>query len=205
MTAVVRPAPDEPSKPPSWLATSALPIVEVTQFVRVHRTVHDPMFYGPMKGEPPEGRFDSETEYRTLYGADTFDGALIETVIRNPSIRLVDPRRLHERSCTLVECSRPLRLVKCMDDGLQAIGADNSISAGMYQHSRDWALALWAHAEQADGLVYRSRHDTSRLCYAVWCRTQGLLSAASTMPLQGMWPEALRALKQYRKQLMVSP
>ncbi len=40
-----------------------------------------------------------------------------------------------------------------------------------------WALALFGHPQRPDGLYYRSRHDPSRLCVAVYEWAQAALTA----------------------------
>ena len=75
--------------------------------------------------------------------------------------------------------SRPLPLVDLAGPGLSRIGADNRLTAASYDLSQRWALALYEHPDQPDGLLYRSRHDPSRLCAAIFDRAAGALTATS--------------------------
>jgi hypothetical protein len=43
--------------------------------------------------------------------------------------------------------------------------------------SQPWALALHQHPERPDGIRFRSRHDPSRLCAALFDRIAGDLTA----------------------------
>lgn len=85
--------------PPAWLATTTLPLLVVaaaTKVLRVHQAAHDAIFFGPaidpatgMRG-PPTYRFDSASgAFGVLYCAAEMEGAFVETVMRNPRMRLV--------------------------------------------------------------------------------------------------------------------
>jgi hypothetical protein len=56
-----------------------------------------------------------------------------------------------------VNASRPLRFVDLTGEGLAWIGADSRLASGSYDVSQRWALALYRHPSQPDGLLYRTR------------------------------------------------
>lgn len=140
---------------------------------RVHRIRHDPIFFGPGTGaEPgrlPESRFDSVTgRFGVLYLGGTREAAVVETLLRNPRRRLVSARRIAERALSEVVLLKAVVLVSLMDAGLQQLGIDNSITTGPYEPCGLWADALHDHPSEPDGLVYRSRHDPSQICFALF-------------------------------------
>jgi hypothetical protein len=44
------------------------------------------------------------------------------------------------------------------------------MATGEYYVSQTWALAFHDHPDRPDGLLYRSRHDPSRICAAIFDR-----------------------------------
>ncbi len=88
--------------------------------------------------------------------------------------------------------SRPLRLVDLTGPALSQIGADGRLTTGRYDISQQWALALHQHPEQPDGLLYRSRHDPSQLCAAIFDRAADALTASPLGSLADPTNAALR-------------
>lgn len=165
--------------PPADLATRPLPTVPLDAGAvlhRVHRSAHDPVFFGPAAtGVPPrrqpESRFDSAGgHFGVLYLGATRAAALVETLLRNPRRRLVAASAIAARATSEIVVLRDLALVPLMDAGLQALGLDNSIATGPYDPCGQWADALWRHPSQPDGIAYRSRHDPGETCIALFER-----------------------------------
>lgn len=87
------------SLPPAWLATRSLPLVRLHQgmpLFRIHRQSHGAVFFGPAVDptngtrQPAANRFDSLAGgFGVLYVAAHFEGAFVETVLRNPAMRFV--------------------------------------------------------------------------------------------------------------------
>jgi hypothetical protein len=50
------------------------------------------------------------------------------------------------------------------------LGADGRLVTGDYRIAQQWSRALWAHPQQPDGITYRSRHDPSMICVALFDR-----------------------------------
>lgn len=73
--------------------------------------------------------------------------------------------------------ARPLRLVDLTGSGLARIGADARLTSSDYGISQRWALALWAHPEQPDGILYPARRDPSRHSVAIFDRAADAVSA----------------------------
>jgi hypothetical protein len=88
---------------------------------------------------------------------------------------------------------------------LSRIGADNRLTATSYDLSQRWALALYDHPDRPDGLLYRSRHDPSRFCAAIFDRAAGVLTATSLGSLADASNAALLAdlLDTYEYSLIV--
>lgn len=195
------PGPDRAPLPPDWLAGAALPLTTLpagTTLHRVHRAAHAPLFFGPGPGEPPRSRFDAPAgEFRTLYLACGLAGAFVETLLRNPALRLVAREEVTKRRWSLVRCAAPLRLVRLLGEGLSALGTTAAVSTGPYAVSRAWALALWRHRERPDGILYLSRHDTDQHCVALFDRPGLPLEAAPPEPFDEAWLAA--TLRRYGK------
>lgn len=122
------------------------------------------------------GRFHPFTDaggYRVsvLYGADTFDGALSETVFHGVATagraRLVRHSSLLPLVVSTLRPRRDLVLVQLHGHGLRRLGVERSFlidsDADSYPNTALWAQALYTAPRRLDGLTWVSRqHDTSR-------------------------------------------
>lgn len=195
--------------PPAGLSTTPLPIDLVatgTPLFRIHRLSRDPVFFGPGPGEPPTYRFDSLTgAFGVLYVGLGLPGAVVETLLRNPSRRIVDYDDLAKRASCDLASTRDLRAVRLHGTGLQAIGCDNAISTGPYDVCGAWSDALWLHPDKPDGLAYQSPHDPGQICLALFERPDhGLLTPAS-VPLVDQLPTISALLSGYAKSISGVP
>lgn len=159
-------------EPPSDLAARPLPLVsEVRVWWRLHQCVYGPIYFGNSgrnRFDAPEGARDA---YRVLYAAGDTHGAFIETLGRATGVNRVDMQILRETCLARIETQRPFTLVDLTGAGLARIGADERICAGDdYTLCGRWALALWHHPQQPDGLFYRARHDPARRSLALFDR-----------------------------------
>ena len=77
--------------------------------------------------------------------------------------------------------------------------------SGSYDLSQRWALAFHEHPDQPDGILYRSRHDPSRLCAAIFDRAADALTATTLGSLADARNAALLAdlLETYEYSLIV--
>ena len=106
---------------------------------------------------------------RTLICLRDAHGAFIETFGHDTGKNLVEVARLAQRGLARVTVDRALRLVDLRGDGLARLGADNALAAGEdYAVAQAWSGALHDHPRKPDGVVYRSRHDPSRFCAALF-------------------------------------
>lgn len=170
-----RPGPHPP--PPDDLARRRLTLRETDQaWFRIHSNSRDPLFFG----RSGHNRFDAPAaEYGILYaGADAYC-AFIETFGHATGDQVVTTGALGSRALTRIEALRPLRLVDLTGAGLARLGADERLCSGDYTIAQRWSLALMQHPEQPDGLLYRSRHDPSRLCAAIHDRGSAAIRAVS--------------------------
>jgi hypothetical protein len=53
-------------------------------------------------------------------------------------------------------------------NGLTLLAADARLLSGNYKAAQEWSEALQNHGSQPDGIYYRSRHDPSRFCLALY-------------------------------------
>jgi hypothetical protein len=156
---------------PSGLLQLSLPAL--SSIVRIHQTVHDAIWFGPMPGKPPAYRFDAPAgEYRTLYGAAELTGAFVETVLRRAR-RIIARPFVEQRQWTVLGAQRDLILAKLFDEGLIHHGVTADISTGDdYSASQRFAADLHAAFPNLDGIAYRARHNNGQICYALFDRVR---------------------------------
>lgn len=190
---------EELPAPPASIP-GALPVTEIAQsrqWWRIHRSEHPPVFFGPPEGQPPTYRFDAPGgEYRILYLGQTLSAAFVETLLRNPRIPFVERAEIEKRSSSLLTHHNALKLVDLRGGGLSRIGLDSRLTSGSYTRAGQWALALWSHPDQPDGLLYRSRHDPNHICAALFDRPSCRFSVHSThalMEIPHQWAPILHA------------
>ena len=175
--------------PPADLEQRPLPILETAaDWYRIHGERLAPLFFG----RSGRNRFDAPGgEYGVLYaGADAYC-AFVETFGHATGIRLVHADELRSRRLSRIRVPRPLRLVDLTGAGLARIGADARLRTGDYLIAQRWSQALHAHPLNPDGLLYRSRHDPSRQCVAIFERASTSLEVA---PMGSLADPGLRPL-----------
>lgn len=153
------------------------PIVEVpvTQVLwRVHRTEHGPLWFGPAPGNPPGGRFDApDGEYGTCYFGAALGVAILETLVRGLKVPIIPRAALEERVASTVALAEPLRMVQLEGKGLPSFGISaHEVSGPDVTGCRELARAIHQGLRDVDGIQYRSRWDTSELCWAVFDRAR---------------------------------
>lgn len=135
--------------------------------VRVHNVKFGATEFNPGFGE---GRFHPLTDaVPTLYGSNTLDGALSETVFHDVPIsgvfKSIRQSKLVPMLATTISPLRDLTLIQLRGFGLKKLGVTRAqlidSDADQYVATRQWASTLH-HASTADGLIWMSRqHDTS--------------------------------------------
>jgi hypothetical protein len=164
--------------PPLELFNRKLPIKTLavgTIFYRVHQTIYNPIYFG----NSGKGRFDVPEGIIDL-GIDEYV-AFRETIGRFSQYRLIHSDVLNQRRMTEISSDRQLSLVDLTGNGLTLLDADGRLFTGSYEISQEWAKKLQEHPEQPNGIYYRSRHDPSRFCLALYkLRVSSILKAIDT-------------------------
>jgi hypothetical protein len=176
MTDANRPEPTEELKARA-LFVEILP--QGTPLLRVQPTLYqNSIFFG----KPLLNRFDSPRRFGVLYtGIDKFV-AFRETLFHGERDNLMLTKnkegiftksRLNDSSMVKLLANRELRLVKAYnsngDNALAENGIDESISKSVDRdYTQMWSLFYWEHDDRADGIIYRSHLDPSRLCVALY-------------------------------------
>lgn len=160
-------APPHP-EPPVDLDKRELPLVStysVPPWYRHHRIARQALHFGTAAA----GRFNAPAgEFGVLYLATDPFGAFVETFGRITGDNIVPTEQLRQGCLCRVDAHRPMALVDLTGPGLARIGADARLCTGEHALARRWALALWSHPRQPDGLYYRSRLDPERSCLALF-------------------------------------
>jgi hypothetical protein len=131
------------------------------------RPSRDPIFFG----KTGRNRFDAPSkEFGVLYvGEDPFC-TFIESFGVSTVFKPMTPAILATRELCVIEFSRPLRVVDLTGPGLARLGADARLAAADHHIAQRWSLAIWQHPATPDGLLYRARHDPSRMSVALFDR-----------------------------------
>ena len=154
--------------PPADLAKRSLPLLTTKQgWFRIYNIRHNPLHFG----KSGDRRFNLPGgESGVLYvGADE-QCAFIETLGHSTGARVITVSALRSRGLAEIQVRAPLRLVDLTGPGLAQLGADERLSTGDYSVAQRWSLMLFRHPQKPDGLYYRSRHDPSRVCAAIYQR-----------------------------------
>jgi hypothetical protein len=160
-------------EPPSDLRTRKLPLRSVDgPWIRLHGCRRSARFFG----KTGLNRFDAPAgEYGILYAGEDDFCAFVETFGDPLDTHVVSRSDLRTRCFTRVT-ARGALVVDLTAEGLRRLGADERLSTGDdYVLSRRWALALWTHPVQPDGLIYRARHDPSKQSIGIFDRAGRVL------------------------------
>ncbi|HEX6369617.1 MAG TPA: RES family NAD+ phosphorylase [Longimicrobium sp.] len=161
---------------PRRIPTITLP--RGTVLWRVHRREHGALWFGPAAGTPPRGRFDAPTgEFGICYFGESLGVAMLESLVRG-SRRLLDRADLEARAASTVALREPVKLLQFEGPGLAklGIGAEQAHTAD-YGDCQRMMLDLSQSPMAVDGVQYRSRWDTSLLCWGLFDRAQNKLEA----------------------------
>lgn len=169
--------PGEHDEPPESLDHIELPMVTTMQsWFRLHRLHRDAIHFGRAR----RSRFDApNSEYGVLYAAADPFGAFSETIEIQAAYNVLTESVIAGRTISRIDVSRPLRLVDITGSGLRRIGADGRLTNGSHAVAQLWARTLWAHSSTPDGIMYRARHDLSRISVALFDRAELDLQAVN--------------------------
>lgn len=137
---------------------------------RVHTSAREPHAMNPTAQASAEagGRFDCLAgDYAYLYAADSPEAAIAETICRDLRLgdglpRLIPRARVRGRLLSALRVTDPQQLVVVHCAGLTHLGQDiwlTKSAAVDYLLTRRWAAAIRRWVPDADGFVYRCRHD----------------------------------------------
>lgn len=161
-------------EPPADLSKRELPLTYLTQrWFRVFRCALGPLYFNGSNAY----RFNApDAEYKVLYlGGDEYC-AFIETLGHSTGSNTITMSELAQRCLCTVTSDRPLAVVDLTGSGLAQLSCDNRLSTTEdYKLAQRWAVALWNHDAQPDGIYYRSRHDPSLYSLALFERAKDVI------------------------------
>jgi hypothetical protein len=191
--------------PPLDFSSRPLPIRELnlsaTDLYRIHRREYGPIFY-TRKSNGVQYRFDAmNDEFGVLYVALSIEGAFMETVIRDRFAHGTLPLLVNEGDLLSRSVSRlgwnETRILRLADftGPLVVLGGDSLIlSTPDYETTNIWSSAVFAHPDQVDGILYRSRY-AAQDCIAIFERAK--LLARDNPILLVQHPDLPRILDRY--------
>jgi len=156
-------------RPPVDLEKRKLPIkeldLETVPLRRIHRTVHDPVYFNKPGVSGSRFRFDAPNdEFGVLYASQSFDACVAETIVRDQFEEGELPLQLEEAQLaarsvsTLKTSSGSLRLVDLTEPVTHLGCTAQVLSDPEYAAPNLWSKALHDHPEQVDGIYFRSRY-----------------------------------------------
>jgi RES domain len=170
-----------------------------TPWMRIHAQGRNALWFDPRCGRVPIHRFDDPAgQFRVCYLGTNVEVCFAETFLRNPPVRILALDDLSARNIATVEVRRDLRLVPLHGSSLVRLGATAELaSGGDYEISQLWSRALWEHSNQPDGILYRSRHDDSALCVALYDRAKDGVAVVQEYSLTEDLQALARVLRRY--------
>lgn len=156
--------------PPADLAGRTPRLVELAPGRILHRfytATHEPIYFD----RTLDGRLNApDGSYGVLYAAEEPRGAFVETFLRSPGARQIDPKLQARKAYVRIEVTRPLTLIELAEPGLAILGTTAEVVHGglPYDMPQAWSKALHAHPVAAAGIAYNARHDDQALCYALF-------------------------------------
>ena len=104
-----------------------------------------------------------------------------------------------------IELTEDLRFIDLVTTGgLTRIGTDGRLFTGSYKVAQHWSRALRAHPSKPDGISYPSRHDPTRVAYAIYSRPASLFKVGTMGSLMAPFNKTLLndILALYRVELL---
>ena len=173
--------PPEPvvPEPPSSLRLTLMEWPAGRTLHRIHRTTYAPDECNPGLGG--NARFSpianpAGEPIPTLYGASTFQGAVMEVVFRNipyaSQRKFFDKRHLRDLVLSELTADAALTLVDLRGPALRKLGLPRSrlidTECDTYPATRKWAQALHAQEARVQGLCWSSRQDETALAVVLF-------------------------------------
>lgn len=139
---------------------------------RHHRAEKDPIYFGTSGAN----RFDDPDcprshTFGVLYAGEDPQCCFIESCGPTTGVPAVSGAYLDARAIATLELTEDLRFIDLYSTGgLTRIGADGRLFTGSYKIAQQWSAALRAHPSKPAGIRYPSRHDHTRVAYAIYSR-----------------------------------
>lgn len=185
-----------PPPPPADLDRIDLPLLTVNaaELLRIFPLGKPAIGFRVAKKGRKAYRFDAPNgEFGVMYCACSLEVCFAETLLRTRAYgspasepTLIDESELRSKNVARLgeDAGEPLVLADLTGGGLARLHCDGSISTvGRYAMPRRWALALWKHPRQVDGIRYVSRFVNSHFAVALFDRCKDRLAARRTQPL----------------------
>ena len=150
-------------------------------FYRHHRAEKDPIYFGTSGAN----RFDDPDcprshAFGVLYAGEDPQCCFIESCGPTTGVPAVSGAYLDARAIATLELTEDLRFIDLYSaGGLTRIGADGRLFTGSYKIAQQWSAALRAHPSKPAGIRYPSRHDHTRVAYAIYSRHASSFKAGS--------------------------
>lgn len=148
---------------------------------RHHRIGKDPVYFG----KSGDNRFDdpdcpASHAFGVLYAGADPQCCFIESCGGTTGVPAVSGAYLEARAMATLELTKDLRFIDLFSTGgLTRIGADGRLFTGSYKVAQHWSAALKAHPTKPDGIRYPSRHDHTRVAYAIFSRPPSTFKVGS--------------------------
>lgn len=109
--------------------------------------------------------------FGVLYVGEDPHCCFIESCGSTTGVPAVSGAYLDARAMAKLELTEDLRFIDLFSTGgLTRIGADGRLFTGSYTIAQHWSAALRKHPSKPDGIRYPSRHDHTRVAYAIFSR-----------------------------------
>jgi hypothetical protein len=148
---------------------------------RHHRVDKDPIYFGTSGNN----RFDdpdcpASHAFGVLYAGEDPQCCFIESCGGTTGVPAVSGAYLDARAMATLELTEDLHFIDLYSTGgLTRIGADGRLFTGSYKIAQHWSAALRAHPSKPDGIRYPSRHDHTRVAYAIYPRPASTFKVGS--------------------------
>jgi len=159
-------------EPPATLHLTRITLPPQGIWHRVHLQAYSAAQFNP--GHSGDARFSPIQNQHgqpipTLYAADSFQAALMETVFHDvphdPGFKLFDRRKLHRQRHSRLQTHAALILADLSSKPLRKLGVTRrqliDTEKDQYPHTRLWAQAIHAQHPEIQGLYWTSRQDDS--------------------------------------------
>ena len=139
---------------------------------RHHRADKDPVYFGTSGNNRfADPECPAVHAFGVLYAGEDPQCCFIESCDATTGVPAVSGAYLDARRMATLELMEDLRFVDLFTTGgLTRIGADGRLFTGSHKIAQQWSRALRAHPSKPDGIRYPSRHDHTRVAYAIYSR-----------------------------------